>query len=91
MARLDVLTLERNVRTLKEREEDLRRKLKTYMDGIAVNDDVLNNPNPLFVINGRINATPNKAHVEKVKDKRRLTVVDGNHFFTTNNMAQYQI
>ena len=60
IAQLDVLTLERNVLKLKEREEDLRKKLKTYHDGITVNDDVLKNPNPLFVINGRINTTPKK-------------------------------
>jgi hypothetical protein len=63
----------------------LRKKLKTYHDGITVNDDVLKNPNPLFVINGKINTTPNKT---PARDRRRLTVVDGNHFFVTNNMAQ---
>ena len=85
IAHLDVLTLEKNLCKLKEREEDLRKKLKTYHDSISVNDDVLKSPNPLFVINGKINTTPNKI---PARDRRRLTVVDGNHFFVTNNMTQ---
>lgn len=85
IAQLDVLTLEKNVRMLKEREEDLRKKLKAYQDGITVNDDVLKNPNPLFVINGKMMTTPSKT---PARDRRRLTVVDGNHFFVSNNMAQ---
>lgn len=87
IAQLDVLTLERNVLKLKEREDDLRKKLKTYHDGITVNDDVLKNPNPLFVINGKINSTPKKTSTP-AKDRRRLTVVDGDHFFVTNSIAQ---
>jgi hypothetical protein len=87
IAQLDVLTLERNVLKLKEREDDLRKKLKIYHDGITVNDDVLKNPNPLFVINGKINSTPKKTSTP-AKDRMRLTVVDGDHFFVTNSMAQ---
>ena len=29
--------------------------LKQYLDGISVNDDVMNSNNPLFVINNKIN------------------------------------
>ena len=83
-AKLDVLVLERDVRRLKTGEEELRTKLKLYRDGITVNDDVMKDRNPLFVINGKLNAMlPNKTPVKS----RRLTVVDGNHFVTTNNMT----
>ena len=84
MAKLDVLVLERDVRRLKTGEEELRTKLKLYRDGITVNDDVMKDRNPLFVINGKLNAMlPYKTPVKS----RRLTVVDGNHFVTTNNMT----
>lgn len=65
-----------------------------YHDGITVNDDVLKDRNPLFVINGKMNAMLNN-HSEgkhyaggKKMVMRRLTVVDGNHFFATNKMTQ---
>ncbi len=37
---------------------DCRSILKQYLDGISVNDDVLNNPvNPLMVVNNRLQVT----------------------------------
>lgn len=89
-AKLDVHVLEREVRSLKHREGDLRDKLRKYWNGITVNNDVLKDRNPLFVINGRMNGMPNqdgKHPGGKKRVMRRLTVVDGNHFFATNNMA----
>ena len=81
MAKLDVLILERDVRRLKMKEEDLRMKLKKYRDGITVNDDVMNDRNPLLVINGKMNAMlPDKTP----GNGRRLTVVDENLFVATN-------
>mmetsp|Transcript_16577 Transcript_16577/g.39683 ORF Transcript_16577/g.39683 Transcript_16577/m.39683 type:complete len:538 (-) Transcript_16577:60-1673(-) len=88
VAKLDVLILEKKVRRMKQREEDLKKKHKMYHDGITVNNDVLKDRNPLFVINGKMNAMPNNAHHGKKRVPRRLTVVDGNHFFVTNNMTQ---
>lgn len=91
MAKLDVLMLERKVLGLKKNEEDLRKKLKCYTDGITVNDDVLKGRNPLFVINGRMNAgheNAKKLSQGKRRTRKRLTVVDGNHFFAVNNVAQ---
>ena len=80
-AKLDVLILERDVRRLKMKEEDLRMKLKRYRDGITVNDDVMNDRNALFVINGKMNVMlPDKTSLKS----RRLTVVDGNHFVANN-------
>lgn len=40
---------------LEKENADLRSILKQYLDGISVNDDVLNNPvNPLLVVNNRL-------------------------------------
>lgn len=86
MTKLDVLCLEKKVRRLQKRQEELQMKLKSYHDGITVNDNVLKDRNPLFVINGKMNM-PN--HMNKMNGhggksnkktmmRKRLTVVDGN-------------
>ena len=86
MTKLDVLCLEKKVRHLQNRQEELQMKLKSYHDGITVNDNVLKDRNPLFVINGKMNM-PN--HMNKMNGhggksnkktmmRKRLTVVDGN-------------
>ena len=38
-----------------QENEDLRSILKQYLDGISVNADVMQEPNPLFVLNNRTN------------------------------------
>ncbi|KAL3766395.1 hypothetical protein ACHAWO_008059 [Cyclotella atomus] len=90
MARLDVLTLEKKVNGLKRREQDLRKKIKMYQDGITVNDDVLKNRNPLLVINGKINSIQdnNAKVIGGRKVPRRLTVIDANHIVAINNKAR---
>jgi len=55
----------------------LKSLLKQYLDGISLNDDVLKNNNPLFVVTSKdkpqgINLT--KSPVEKIENK---TVIDG--------------
>ena len=88
MAKLDVLQLEKKVRLLVDREQDLKQKLKMYHDGITVNNDVMNDRNPLLVINGKMNAMPNQQNDKAGRRKtRRQSVVDGNHFFATNNLT----
>ena len=89
MAKLDVVTLEKRVSSLKRKEQDLRKKLKMYHDGVTVNDDVLKNRNPLLVINGKMNALQeNTKDVIGRKMPRRLTVVDANQIIATHNMAR---
>ncbi|KAG5458620.1 MAG: hypothetical protein BJ554DRAFT_1122 [Olpidium bornovanus] len=53
---LDKLALDDQKRALQEENENLRAILKQYLDGISVNEEVLNTVNPLFVVNGRTNA-----------------------------------
>ena len=89
MAQLDVVTLEKRVTGLKRREQELKKKLKVYKDGITVNDDVLKHRNPLLVINGKMNAVQNSPKtVDGRKIPRRLTVVDANQIVATHNMAR---
>lgn len=53
---LDKLALEKEKKTLLEENQKLRILLKQYLDGISVNDEVLQQTNPLLVVNQRTNA-----------------------------------
>jgi hypothetical protein len=50
----------------------LKSLLKQYLDGISLNDDVLKNNNPLFVVNNKVNLS--RPPVEKVENK---TIIEG--------------
>lgn len=52
---LDVMAIERERDRLANQNGDLRSILKQYLDGISVNEDVINNPNPLLVVNHKTN------------------------------------
>lgn len=83
LAKLDVLTLEREVRRLKTKEDEIRKKLKLYHDGIVVTNEAMEVRNPLFVINGKMNAfcmssPPTKSPAADGKSKR-ISVVEGKH------------
>ncbi|XP_014675937.1 PREDICTED: coiled-coil domain-containing protein 65-like isoform X2 [Priapulus caudatus] len=52
---LDKLVLEKERAMLARDNEQLRLVLKQYLDGISVNDEILANPNPLFVVNNKTN------------------------------------
>ena len=52
---LDVMAIERERDRLGGENSDLRSILKQYLDGISVNPDVINNPNPLLVVNHKTN------------------------------------
>ncbi|KAI8815954.1 uncharacterized protein EV422DRAFT_336982 [Fimicolochytrium jonesii] len=53
---LDRQALEKQRAQLQEENLHLRGILKQYLDGISVNESVLEMPNPLLVVNGRTNA-----------------------------------
>ncbi|KAJ3407891.1 hypothetical protein CcCBS67573_g04761 [Chytriomyces confervae] len=52
---LDVLALKKQKEGLQEENSNLRSILRQYLDGISLNEDVLNQLNPLVVVNGRTN------------------------------------
>ncbi len=87
MARLDVRELEERARSLKQKEEELKAKIKLYSDGTTVNDDVLNERNSLLVVNGRTNVSMASQHSRSANGrtmrKRVSTVIDGNQVFST--------
>mmetsp|Transcript_11859 Transcript_11859/g.18216 ORF Transcript_11859/g.18216 Transcript_11859/m.18216 type:complete len:502 (-) Transcript_11859:41-1546(-) len=81
VAQVDVLTIQKRIAELKRKEADLQNKLTICRNGVTVNDDVLKERNPLLVINGKMNAyAPEKTR------KKRLTVIEGNHFLATTQI-----
>lgn len=80
VAQVDVLVIQKRIAELKRREVDLQNKLTTCRNGVTVNDDVLKERNPLLVINGKMNA------VVPDKTRKRLTVIEGNHFLATTQI-----
>lgn len=55
--------------------------LKQYLDGISVNDDVMNNNNPLLVVNNKINLAQMPVENEV---KEPTTYLEGNAIISAN-------
>ena len=72
---LDEMAIERERDRLARENTDLRSILKQYLDGISVNEDVINAPNPLLVINHKTNIVMPNAHRMPVAS----TIVEANH------------
>lgn len=52
---LDKLALDKEKHTLLQENQQLRAILKQYLDGISVNDEILSQYNPLFIVNSKTN------------------------------------
>lgn len=66
--KLDHLAIEQELKRLNKENTQLRSILKQFLDGVSVNEDVLSQPNPLFVVNGKVNL--NHVPVKRVGDKK---------------------
>ena len=73
---LDVMGIERERERLRHENGDLRSILKQYLDGISVNEDVINNPNPLLVVNHKTNIVMQNAYGQRPPP---ATIVEGAH------------
>lgn len=77
-ALLDKTSIDKERTRLEKENADLRSILKQYLDGISVNDDVMNNPiNPLMVVNNRLQVTlaeRNKARAQVLGQARQQLV-----------------
>ena len=71
---LDVMAIERERDRLGNENGDLRSILKQYLDGISVNPDVINNPNPLLVVNHKTNIV-----IPAMQPPPPTVVVEGAH------------
>lgn len=66
--KLDYLAIEQEGKRLGKENLQLRSILKQFLDGVSVNEDVLAAPNPLLVVNGKVNL--NHVPVKRIGDKR---------------------
>merc|ERR1712032_1064678 len=66
--KLDNLAIEQEGSRLQKENMQLRSILKQFLDGVSVNQDVLTQPNPLLVINGKVNL--NHVPVKRLNEKR---------------------
>ncbi|CAM9207396.1 unnamed protein product [Heterosigma akashiwo] len=83
-ALLDKLAIERERERLVKENADLQDILKQYLDGVSVNDDVMNASNPLFVVNGRTNLN-RQLPVRRREDG--IPVVEANHMVGTQRVG----
>ncbi|KAI9189130.1 hypothetical protein H9P43_000558 [Blastocladiella emersonii ATCC 22665] len=68
---LDKLALEARREKLARENESLRAVLKAYLDGISVQEHIMEEANPLFVVNGRTNVILQK------RQPKVITVIEG--------------
>lgn len=80
---LDDLALKREKERYENENRELQAILKQYLDGISVNDNVMNNSNPLFVVNGRL-----RLHQNPDATQRKKPVIDANHMVATNRVSK---
>ncbi len=74
-ALLGKLTIEQERARLDQENRDLRSILKQYLDGITVTADAVDGPNPLLVVNGKVNLNQRPVRMAGRADP---TVVEGN-------------
>lgn len=79
---LDKLAIEKQKATLEKENLFFKNLLKQYLDGVSVNDDVINANNPLLVVNNKVNLNRPPVVYE---DGQHATVIEGN--FELNNTA----
>jgi len=70
--RLDSLAIDKEKNRLEKENQQLRSILKQFLDGVSVNEEVLSKPNPLLVVNGKVNLN----HVPPVQSGERKVVVE---------------
>jgi len=66
--KLDELAIGQELKRLNKENVQLRSILKQFLDGVSVNEDVLSQPNPLLVVNGKVNL--NHVPVKRIGDKK---------------------
>eukprot|EP00806_Schmidingerella_arcuata_P000502 Macronucleus_1450.p1 GENE.Macronucleus_1450~~Macronucleus_1450.p1 ORF type:complete len:280 (+),score=135.42 Macronucleus_1450:1-840(+) len=80
---LDKLAIQKQKATLEKENLFFKNLLKQYLDGVSVNDDVINNNNPLLVVNNRVNLNRPPVVME---DGAATTYIEGNT--VVNNLAR---
>merc|ERR1712127_839908 len=82
---LDKLAIDKQKATLEKENLFFKNLLKQYLDGVSVNDDVINASNPLLVVNNKVNLNrPPVMH----DDGNHTTVIEGNVVVNTNALQR---
>ncbi|XP_048582995.1 dynein regulatory complex subunit 2 [Nematostella vectensis] len=76
---LDKLALDKEKHTLLQENQQLRAILKQYLDGISVNDEILSNNNPLFIVNSKTNVKLSIPVMDPRIKRSGPTVVEAAH------------
>lgn len=79
---LDRLAIDKQKATLEKENLFFKNLLKQYLDGVSVNDDVINANNPLLVVNNKVNLNRPPVIPE---EGAHTTVIEGN--FEVNNYS----
>jgi len=80
---LDRVALDKEKSDLMHENQQLRTLLKQYLDGISVNDEILNQVNPLFVVNHRTNV-----NIRSVSMSAHLVVLKGGYRLLCPELAE---
>lgn len=84
---LDDLAIQRERARIESENRELQAILKQYLDGVSVNDTVMNSSNPLLVVNGRLRLLPQ--HQQESDDtKKKRPIIDANHMVATNRVSK---
>lgn len=83
---LDKLAIGEEKKRLQKENSDLRGILKQYLDGIAITEDVVDDSNPLLIVNGKVNLTDNR-NVRRIG--RPNHIMDANK--TVNQTAKHVV
>lgn len=78
--KLDHLAIEQERTRLTRENAQLRAILKQFLDGVSVNGDVLSNPNPLLVVNGKVNLN----HVPVKRFETKVCIEAATHVHKAN-------
>uniref|UniRef100_H2YV41 Dynein regulatory complex protein 1 n=2 Tax=Ciona savignyi TaxID=51511 RepID=H2YV41_CIOSA len=76
---LDKLALDKEKQILSQENQQLRNVLKQYLDGISVNDEILSQNNPLFVVNHKTNVKLSVPVLDPRVRRPEHTVVEAAH------------
>lgn len=83
---LDKLAIEKQKATLEKENMFFKSLLKQYLDGVSVNDDVMNANNPLLVVNNKVNL--NRPPVERMDGGQQKTIIEGNQVVNSKNLQR---
>ncbi|XP_002131334.2 dynein regulatory complex subunit 2 isoform X1 [Ciona intestinalis] len=89
---LDKLALDKEKQILTQENQQLRNVLKQYLDGISVNDEILSQNNPLFVVNHKTNVKLSVPVMDsRVQQPNRLLLLKQGNFSGDDSQSQYWI